>query len=104
GVPHIVAADVARAVREPVLEPAAVGGEQQARTLDRVAGNRDSSRLLALHGPGRIGEDYGIHLAVSVMLDADGLRLRPHLELAGRLAPRNLRIERRPFRAGLAAL
>ena len=38
------------------------------------------------------------------MLDLQHLAVRPHLELAGRLALRDLGVERRPFRARLAAL
>ena len=38
------------------------------------------------------------------MADLDRHRARPHLEMAGRLAFRDLGIERRPFCAPLAAL
>jgi hypothetical protein len=103
-VAHVVPADLARGIGEPVGEHVRGGVEQEPRALDRVAGDGDDAGGLALLGAARIGIDHAGDLAAVVMLDAQDMGIRPHLELAGRLALRDLGIERRPFRAPLAAL
>ena len=51
-----------------------------------------------------VGIDHAGHLAGRIVLDLDRHAVGAHLEIAGRLALGDLGVERRPFRAGLAAL
>ncbi len=66
-VPHVVAPDLARAVGEPVGEHRRDAVQQQPRAFERIAGDRDHARLLALMRPRRVGIDDTRHLAGRVM-------------------------------------
>src|SRR5690606_38694210 len=78
--------------------------EQQARRFDRVARDTDDAGLLpVLHAFG-IDINDPCRLAVRVMLDSQHLAFGADFEIAGRLAAGQFGIERRPFRAGFAAL
>ena len=78
--------------------------EQQAWALQRIAGDSDDARLLALHLAVLVGIDDPGRLARSVVLDFDDLAVGSDFELAGRLSLGDFGIERRPFGARFAAL
>jgi hypothetical protein len=101
---HVVAPDLARGVGEPVRELGRGRVQEQPRGLDRVAGDADDPPFLHLLLAVGIGIEHARDLAGGVVLDLQDHRLRPELELAGRLSLRDLGIERRPLGAHLAAL
>ena len=72
-VPHVVAADLAGGVGEPVGELARFGQQQQPRRLDRVAGDADDARLLPLLLAILVEIDDAVDLAGRVMLDPGGV-------------------------------
>ncbi len=104
GVAHVVLADHARGIGEPVGEHRRGGIEQQARAFDRVAGDADDPRLLHLQIAVLVEILDAGHLAAVVMQDARDMGVIAHLEVAGRLAARDVGIGRRPLRAPFAAL
>ena len=61
-------------------------------------------RLLSLKFAIRVEISDASHLAGGIVLDLRDMAIRTNLHVAGRLALRDLRVERRPFRAPLAAL
>ena len=104
-VAHVVPADLARAVGQPVRELGRGRVQQQARALDRIAGDADDPRLL--------------HLLLAVLVGIEHAGDLAGVRRAGSAAPgaaaaaracrsrsplRNLGVERRPFGARLAAL
>src|SRR6266446_8788216 len=103
-VTHVVAADLPGAVGKAVRIQVGCAVEQQTRAFDRVAGDRDDPRFLALHVSGFVGIDDASYLARCIVLDLHSHAVRTYFEVAGRLALRDFAIERRPLRAGLAAL
>ena len=72
-VPHVVPADLAGGVGETVRELGRGRVQQQARALDRVAGDADDARLLALLLAVLVGIDHGRDLARRIVLDLQRL-------------------------------
>ncbi len=104
GVGHVVPADLAGGVGQPVGKHRGSGVEQQARRFDGVARHAYHPGLLPLDGALGVGVDHAVHLALGVVFDAQHHRLRPHLAIATGFGAGNVGVERRPLRAHLAAL
>src|SRR5690242_10952022 len=78
--------------------------EQQARTLDRIAGDANDARALHYLPSLFIGVKHAAYLAVLAVFDSEGLRLGAQIELPGLLSLWDLGIEGRPLRSRFASL
>ena len=78
--------------------------QQQPRCLDRVAGDADDPRLLALLLALRVPIYHAGDAPVGAVLDARRHALDAQIEITGGLGARDLGVQGAPFRARLAAL
>ena len=97
--PHIIAPDLARGIGEPVGEHRRGRIEQQARAFERIAGDRDHARFLALHLAVGIHINDAVDLTGSVVLDPHRHAVRANFKIAGSLTFGNLGVKGRPFGA-----
>lgn len=103
-VPHVVAADLVRAVCKAGGEARAVRQQQQPRRLDRVAGHANDPGGLPVQVAIHVSIDHRVRLARCVMRDPDYMAVGPQVEQAGLQRPRDFPDHDGPFRARLVAL
>src|SRR5205085_251490 len=76
----------------------------QAGGFDRIAGDADDPRSLALFGTLAVAVDDSADSSVGPMLDASCHALDAKIQVPGGLRAGNLRVQRAPLRARLASL
>ena len=103
-VAHVVLAEHARAVGEPIWPRARLGVEQQPRGLDRICSDADQPRLLKMVVSERVGVEDAADAAARVVLDAEHHAAGTNLAAPRGFGARQLGDEGGPLAAGAAAL
>ena len=83
--PRVMFADIARQIRQPAREHRRLGIQKQPRRLDHIAGNAYGARFLLMNSAAFVPIGDTGHFAISIMVDLDGHRIRPKLEVIGLL-------------------
>ncbi len=100
----IVTTHLVGSIGQPVLEASGLRKQEQARGLDGVARDADNTRPLALLHSRSVSIHNAGGAARIVVLDSGDKAFSAQVEPAAGLCLRNLRIQRAPLGAGLAAL
>ena len=100
---HVVPPDLPGRIRQTVRKCAGGGVEQQSRALDRVRRHTYRTRLLLDVLTALVGVDHTRSLSLGVVEYAQHLAMRPQVELGGGFPFGDLRVQRRPLGAALAA-